>query len=1234
MTIERFRDVLGAFGAPVAGREVAEMLWLAAMLERDAVAHRPALPDRVAQPQGEPTHSPEDVHISPQPDSERHERPGKAGAEPPKSQPAAETDHPRPLGELHITSAGPSSGSNARSVLAPTVPMLRNALGVQRAVRPLKRRVASPNLSILDEAATANRIASQPSRRAHWLPVMVPALERWLSLTLIIDTAPAMKMWFPLARELRDALLGVGAFRDLRVWYMRDGQSSVEVVHSLSDGPGRKPSALVDPSGRQVIVVLSDCSGPYWWNERASAALHRWARGGPVAIFQPLPERLWHRTAAPALPGLATTSRAGAPNTELGFVPFDSSANGSPGSVPVPVLEPAPDWIADWARLVAGSGSQGLPTAITYVAGGSSGKAHMQQEEQQLSLEERVLRFRSVASREAAELAAHIAVSNPALPVMRLVQRQFLPTSRPAHLAEVLLSGLLRPVDAAQGMYEFIPGAREALLAILPRSESWHTANVLNRVSEAIERAAGTSAETFRAYASVAEGIGDYKLEAGVRPFALVSPEALRALSHAPIAVHTRTNVQPISGPVRVDSEPAEPALAEAGDPYSHDTPSNAAPSSELGQDTPEVDRTPEPGSPSLLQLLSPERQIVRFQGRESELEFLKQWLAGGGTKMLILTGAAGEGKTRLALALRTYLKEHAWRTIELDKLASPAAVTQQAGRPLCVLVDNADSDYLKTNEDLAETLADANGTTRFLLLARTTGAWWDALRRRIPDVVVTTEQLTLPRLMETRDLRRQAYFEAAGDFSSHLGLRGNRPAVPDLSDPDYGNALVLHGSALVATLKNARELNESAVGADEVEVWRYLANVSPRLFRPGFADALGNHGASLAARGDDEVALVATEEAIELYRQLIREAGAKYEPSLAVALSNLGEMLARLARFEEAFTATEEAIRIHRVLYRDRGSSHAPILARALWGYAWVRASGDIDIPPALAAAKECISIYEDLAKSSGGDFTNELVNARATYADLLGRTTQPHTPPARRSEAAQDYPTAEELEGWARWVENARFTSIRIRPGYDQNEVDRFLPRIRDTFLGQSDTPLTPADVRNVVFNTRRVGAAYDEEEVDVFLDEAEARVARMPLPEVTDDVATPPADADIAKEPMDQDPDRVVFFPAIDDPESKAKTYLSDREEAARWVEKYLFTTTRLVQGYDEREVDEYLDEIIETFLGRRKPPLRSAAVRSKRFNIVRFRAGYDQDEVEVFLDEASSKLSAMVERFMDS
>ncbi|KAB2341277.1 SAV_2336 N-terminal domain-related protein [Actinomadura rudentiformis] len=493
MRIEELHQALDSLGSPADARELSEILWLACHTTPAQAAEAPA----------EPATTRDD--LSAIKDSAGTPAPPERQAQAPT------TGHPA---ALHPRPPEPRTGSDATEILVPTAPMLTSPLAVQRALRPLKRRVASPLRTELDEDATAARIADT----ALWVPVLTPSPERWLSLNLVVDTGPSMRLWRPLGRELAETILRQGAFRDVHLIYLNESGG----ISSSPTAPARSPTTLLDPAGRHTTLVLSDCSGPHWWNGRAPHALRRWAQTGPTAILQPLPERLWRRTAAPATPGLASLHRPGAPNTELDFTPYDGEA---PDGLPIPVLEIAPRWLSGWANLVAGAGPQ--PTAVATPTATTAAPVHRERE---LPPEERVRRFLVTASPEAAELAAHVAVSIPSLPVMRLIQHRVLGESGPGQLAEVLLSGLLRPVDHSIGQYEFVPGAREALLASLPRPEAWHTRHVLEHISAEIERRAGSATETFRALLPSAQG--DQALPD--RPFALISPEAKTLLDRTP----------------------------------------------------------------------------------------------------------------------------------------------------------------------------------------------------------------------------------------------------------------------------------------------------------------------------------------------------------------------------------------------------------------------------------------------------------------------------------------------------------------------------------------------------------------------------------------------------------------------------------------------------------------------------------------------------------------------------
>ncbi|MEI5097584.1 SAV_2336 N-terminal domain-related protein [Streptomyces sp. PmtG] len=609
MTLDRLRAALEALGPPVTPLELAEMLWLASTLPPGAegLAPRDGTPRR-----------PDALRHGGADDSPHHpvRAPRGPDADDPRPVDAPHPGEPAAAGTLHLPHGTACPGADADDVLVPAPQALRHELALQRALRPLKRRVPDVRRLVLDEDATAARAASDGARRRPWGPVLVPATERPLRLALVVDTGPAMNLWLPLAAELRAALQRTGAFRDIRVWYVTDLGDRV----GLRAAPGRPaldPAAALDPTGRQLTLVLSDCSGPHWWAGRAATALYTWALRGPTALLQPLPERLWRRTAAPATPGRAMAARPLAPNTALRFTPHDGRARRRCGALPVPVLELAPEWLADWAALVTAAGDRPRDTAVTYVTSGAPAPTEPRSFEGDLTMTERVLRFQLAASPTAADLAAHVALSVPALPVMRLIQQRVTPGSRPSDLAEVLLSGLLEPVDPARGLYDFVPGARAALLATLPRAESLAVADLLTRIGKEIEARAGAAARFFPAVVPVAGGTGTRALGVAGKPFALVSEEALEVLRGREIRVAER--------PVVVGEE--------------------------AGEDT-EPQPRPIPAEAAALPGTSNVPRLGTFVGRAKALRRLDAELARPATnarRVVVVYGGAGMGKTALA---------------------------------------------------------------------------------------------------------------------------------------------------------------------------------------------------------------------------------------------------------------------------------------------------------------------------------------------------------------------------------------------------------------------------------------------------------------------------------------------------------------------------------------------------------------------------------------------------------
>ncbi|MGH4025323.1 MAG: hypothetical protein ACRDRV_12180 [Pseudonocardiaceae bacterium] len=90
------------------------------------------------------------------------------------------------------------------------------------------------------------------------------------------------------------------------------------------------------------------------------------------------------------------------------------------------------------------------------------------------------------------------------------------------------------------------------------------------------------------------------------------------------------------------------------------------------------------------------------------------------------------------------------------------------------------------------------------------------------------------------------------------------------------------------------------------------------------------------------------------------------------------------------ALVATSEAVEIRRRLAGVNPAAFEPDLARGLWGFAWVRSAGQVDVPEALNAAEESVAILERLAERLPQAFTGDLRGALTTLAgllDVLGR-------------------------------------------------------------------------------------------------------------------------------------------------------------------------------------------------------------------------------------------------------
>lgn len=562
MAVEQIAGLLSGLWRDFNDEDLRDMLWLAPHLGAAAAAEAP--PGLRGKTPAQPA-----VPVGPEPGPPVLPRP---------NQPRGSGRHQRDTGHdpaysVHLPPLGASAtegGALAATMRAPTPAALADQLALSRAMRPLNRTVPSRHHVLLDEEATVNRIAEEQL----WLPVLKPAPARWLELALVVDRYESMSIWRRPIAELQGLLERLGAFSDVRLWMLDQDANQPERlgVRRQPGAPLRSPRELVHPEARRVIVVVSDCLSPMWKSAAVGQVLADWARRGPVAIFQPLPQRLWAYSHARPVPARLYAREPAGPNKYYGCgTQVDSR------SVPIPVLQIDPMWLTSWSRLLSASGTGGVDAMVLFAGGGavdggapagdgqpaadglapgspevtadSTPPAQLAEDprtaaaRRRREAQQRLERFRATASPEAVQLAQYLSAAPISLPVIRLIQDVMMPGTSQFALAEVFLGGLLCRLDGQQSgidpdelQYDFWPEVRPLLLRRLRKKEALR---VLRDVSDYVGARFG-QARDFGALLAGADLHGDLLIGPDSRPFARVAAEVLRLLGGQYVETATR----------------------------------------------------------------------------------------------------------------------------------------------------------------------------------------------------------------------------------------------------------------------------------------------------------------------------------------------------------------------------------------------------------------------------------------------------------------------------------------------------------------------------------------------------------------------------------------------------------------------------------------------------------------------------------------------------------------------
>ncbi|RSM37685.1 hypothetical protein DMA12_35685, partial [Amycolatopsis balhimycina DSM 5908] len=380
--------------------------------------------------------------------------------------------------------------------------------GLAKALRPLNRLVRLKHQVELDEEATA--VAAAETRA--WLPVHRPSRGHPFGVVLVLDRGSSMEFWERTTVAFRALLERQGAFNDVKTVSVDTDDPVVRAVET-TPGTGCEPAQLAEPSGRRIIVVLSDGVGPAWRSGSMFQLLSLWATTCQVTLFHLLPGERWSWTGVHAV---SQTLRGVLPGT----------AN------PIPVLELEPRHLRSWAELISGVAGVRLPVLAPSLVEDPPDSEPAPAEDA-FSPADRLDRFLATSTSPAIRLAGLLAAAPLTLRVMQAVHGTLMPHSRPAHLAEIQLGHLLRRVPAtADGEtppveYDFAPGLRRRLLATASRAD---TARV-QRVVEDVLGPQEPSVANLRSALAAPDDAPLPVVTSRTEPLIAVQRDVLRALS-------------------------------------------------------------------------------------------------------------------------------------------------------------------------------------------------------------------------------------------------------------------------------------------------------------------------------------------------------------------------------------------------------------------------------------------------------------------------------------------------------------------------------------------------------------------------------------------------------------------------------------------------------------------------------------------------------------------------------
>ncbi|MFJ8034662.1 SAV_2336 N-terminal domain-related protein [Streptomyces sp. NPDC096032] len=469
-------------GAPlcskVDARTLADALWLAASgtVERDSAPPRPA-PAEEAAARPDPTAPPEQAG------------PELAGGGPPIGARSR---------ELSVRSPGAGERVRGAPLSLGRANPLPDALAVGRAVQPFRRPWRRGGRSILDIDATVEHYA----RGGPLVPLFRPAPEPWFEAVVVVDASLSMSVWEETVRAVTRLLTALGGFRAVHTWRLewQGDEPLVRDHHGCEVPRERIPFHGSGTGGRRLVLLVSDCAARGWRSPVPWLLLRDWGAQVPVALLDPLPPRLWRRSALNLPPARVTAARAGEPNGALRFrLPPRLRAYGDAEDLPgpwsaLPVVSCSPNSLGAWASTLMRADPRGCDAVLIPATGRlprtRRGPAPVRQTDP-ARLAEAFVRTAPTPAVRLAVLCSEL--TELPLPLLHILRDVAVPEARYSDLAELLTSGLFTVRRNTDGdpLLALSAPARAHLRTHLTAHDAWHMRAALSRHAAAHPYAPG-----------------------------------------------------------------------------------------------------------------------------------------------------------------------------------------------------------------------------------------------------------------------------------------------------------------------------------------------------------------------------------------------------------------------------------------------------------------------------------------------------------------------------------------------------------------------------------------------------------------------------------------------------------------------------------------------------------------------------------------------------------------------